>query len=296
MLSGVPHVLHPVFLRYYGQYNTMKEIILTLGAVYVLVLIAAWIFQNRLVFFPSRDDAGNPGDVGLEYEEVWLTSGFGRKIHGWFVPAVGGRYTLLFCHGNAGNITHRLDSIRQFNELGLSVFIFDYQGYGRSEGRPGERGTYNDSRAAWDYLTGERGIPPDRVVLFGRSLGGAVAIELAGVVEPFALIVESCFTSAVDMGTRIYPWLPIRLVRRIHYNSLSRIGDVTVPKLVIHSIDDETVPFGMGKRLYNRAQRPKQFLKIRGGHGDGFLVSDRLYRETIAGFLASSEELKRDSR
>lgn len=274
----------------------MKEIILALGAVYVLVLIAAYVFQGRLVFFPDRDDAGNPGDVGLEYEDVWLTSGSGRRIHGWFIPARETRYTLLFCHGNAGNITHRLDSIKLFNDLRLSVFIFDYQGYGRSEGRPGERATYQDARAAWDYLCVDRGIPSGQVVLFGRSLGGSVAIELAGVVDPFALIVESCFTSAVDMGTKIYPWLPIRLVRRIHYNSLSRIGDIAVPKLFIHSIDDETVPFGMGRRLYNRAPRPKQLLKIRGGHNDGFLVSAPLYTETIANFLTSAEEMKGSSR
>jgi fermentation-respiration switch protein FrsA (DUF1100 family) len=274
----------------------MKEIILTLGAVYVLVLIAAYVFQGRLVFFPGHDDAGHPGDVGLEYEEVWLSSGSGKRIHGWFIPARETRYTLLFCHGNAGNITHRLDSIRQFHDLRLSVFIFDYQGYGRSEGRPGERATYQDARAAWHYLTVERGIPAGKIVLFGRSLGGAVAIELAGVVDPFALIVESCFTSAVDMGTKIYPWLPIRLVRRIHFNSLSRIGDIAVPKLVIHSIDDETVPFGMGRRLYNRAPRPKQFLKIRGGHNDGFLVSAPLYTETIANFLTSVGEMKGGSR
>jgi fermentation-respiration switch protein FrsA (DUF1100 family) len=274
----------------------MKEIILILGAIYVLVLIAAWVFQPRLVFFPSVDEAGAPGEIGLEYEEVWLSSGFGRQIHGWWVPARDARYTLLFCHGNAGNITHRLDSIKLFHDLQLSVFIFDYQGYGKSKGRPGETATYRNAHAAWEYLTAERCVPPDQIVLFGRSLGGAVAIQLAGIVDPFALIVESCFTSVVDMGTKVYPWLPIRLVRRIHYNSLSRIGDVVAPKLFIHSIDDETVPFGMGKRLYSRAPRPKQFLKIRGGHNDGFLVSAALYRETISNFLVSVGEMKGSSR
>ncbi len=274
----------------------MKEIILTLGLVYVLLLIAAWVFQSRLVFFPSHDEAGNPGDIGLEYENVWFTSGFGKQLHGWWVPAQGARHTLLFCHGNAGNITHRLDSIKQLHELQLSVFIFDYQGYGKSKGRPGEAATYQDARAAWEYLTAERQLPPDQIVLFGRSLGGAVAIQLAGIVDPFAIIVESCFTSAVDMGTKVYPWLPIRLVRRIHYNSMSRIGDVVAPKLFIHSIDDETVPFGMGKRLYSRAPRPKQFLKIRGGHNDGFLVSAALYNQTISNFLVSVGEQKGSSR
>jgi fermentation-respiration switch protein FrsA (DUF1100 family) len=274
----------------------MKEIILIIGAVYLLVLVAAWMFQSRLVFFPGHDDAGNPGDIGLDYEDVWIPVGAGRKIHGWWVPAREPRYTLLFCHGNAGNITHRLDSIRQFHELRLSVFIFDYRGYGKSDGRPGETATYQDARAAWEYLVSERRLPPGEIVLFGRSLGGAVAIQLAGLVNPFALIVESCFTSAVDMGTKVYPWLPIRLVRRIHYNSMARIGDVSAPKLFIHSIDDETVPFGMGKRLYGRAPRPKQFLKIRGGHNDGFLVSEAIYNETIGNFLTSVEEMRRKNQ
>jgi len=275
----------------------MKEVILALAGVYVLILIVAWAFQSRMVFFPDGEAAGDPGDAGLDFEEVWLSSG-GRRIHGWFVPAAGGPpvATLLFCHGNAGNITHRVDSIKQFHDLQLSVFIFDYQGYGRSEGRAGERATYQDSRAAWDYLIDERGLSPEDIVLFGRSLGGAVAIELATVTDPMALIAESCFTSAVEMGTRVYPWLPIRLVSRIRYDSLKRVGDVDAPILFIHSIEDEVVPFGMGKRLYHRAPRPKEFLKIRGGHNDGFLVSAPLYRETIAGFLASIRETKGNTR
>jgi len=273
----------------------MKEFILALAGVYVLILIAVYLFQGRLVFFPDRAMVGDPGGAGLDYEEVWLRSG-GKRIHGWFIPAEAPRATVLFFHGNAGNISHRMDSIKLFHDLRLSVFIFDYRGYGRSEGKPGERATYHDARAAWDYLVEERGVRPDQIVLFGRSLGGALAIELATVTDPMALIVESCFTSAADMGARVYPWLPIRLVRRIRYNSLNRVGEIDAPKLFVHSIDDEVVPFGMGKRLYGRAQPPKQFLKIRGGHQDGFLVSGRLYTDTIAEFLGSVEEMKGSAR
>jgi fermentation-respiration switch protein FrsA (DUF1100 family) len=267
----------------------MKEFILALAALYVLILIAVYMFQSRLVFFPDREMAGDPGDIGLQFEDVWLKSG-GRRIHGWFVPAANPRATLLFCHGNAGNISHRLESIKIFHDLQLSVLIFDYRGYGKSSGRPGEAATYRDSRAAWDYLTGERGLSPDQIVLFGRSLGAAVAIELATVTDPMAVIAESSFTSAVDMGTKVYPWLPIRLVARIRYNSLRRVENVDAPKLFIHSIDDEVVPFGMGKRLFARAHQPKQFLKIRGGHQDGFLVSARLYTDTIGQFLESAKD------
>lgn len=273
----------------------MRDFILALAGVYVVILIVVYIFQSRLVFFPDRNMVGNPRDVGLDFEEVWLKSG-GKRIHGWFVPAKAPRGVLLYFHGNAGNISHRLEPIKQLHDLHLSVFIFDYQGYGQSEGRPSERSTYQDSRAAWDYLVDQRGIGRDQIVLYGRSLGGAVAIELAEEVDPSALILVSCFTSAVDMATKIYPLLPIRLVRRIHYNSLKRIRGVAAPKLFIHSIDDEVVPFGMGRRLYSRAPRPRQFLKISGGHNECTVVSAPLYTQTIDNFLTSVQEMKGSAR
>lgn len=267
----------------------MKLFLLIIIGAYLLVCLAAFLFQSRFVFFPSSEHAGTPGDAGLSFEDVTLENGAGTKIHGWFIPAANPRFTLLFCHGNAGNITHRIESIQIFNRLNLSVFIFDYSGYGRSGGRPSERATYLDSRAAWDYLTGEKKLKRENIILFGRSLGAAVAIELATEVDPCALILESAFTSAVELGARVYPWLPVRLMSRIRYNSMSRIQDVRTPKLFIHSIEDEVVPFGMGRRLYNRAARPKTLVKIRGGHNDGFVVSGPEYVQAIGNFLDGLE-------
>lgn len=271
----------------------MKIILLILVGGYLFVCLLAFLYQSRLMFFPDPDVQGAPGDIGLDFRELFLVNDAGKRIHGWFVPAPDARYTLLFCHGNAGNISQRLDSIRLFHELGLSVFIFDYSGYGKSEGRPSEKATYLDSRAAWDYLVGELEIDPGDIILFGRSLGGAVAIELATEVgsrkQLRGLIVESCFTSAVELGARVYPWLPVRFLARIRYDSMSRIREVDVPKLFIHSIEDEIVPFGMGRRLYNRARRPKTFVKIRGGHNDGFMVSNAKYRDALAGFIDALE-------
>jgi hypothetical protein len=270
----------------------MKMTILILAVAYVLVCLAAYLFQSRLVYFPSRARGGTPDKVGLGYRDVTFATASGRSLHGWMVPAPGGVYTLLYCHGNAGNIHDRLESIRQFVEMGLSVFIFDYGGYGRSAGRPGETQTYEDAAAAWDHLTREEGVAPERIVVFGRSLGGAVAIELAARTRPGpgGLIVESCFTSLPDLGARAYPWLPVRFLCRYRYNNWRRIREVDAPKLFIHSLDDEVVPYGMGKRLYNHAARPKQFLRIRGGHNDGFLVSDAQYSDGVRAFIATLDQ------
>jgi hypothetical protein len=268
----------------------MKIAILILALAYALVCLVAFLLQSRLVFFPARALARTPGDAGMDFRDVTFATATGRTLHGWMVPAVGSTYTLLYCHGNAGNIGDRIESIRQFVEMGLSVFIFDYGGYGRSEGRPGEASTYEDALAAWEHLTGAEGIANDRIVVFGRSLGGAVAIDLVAGARrrqsPAGLIVESCFTSLPDLGARVYKWLPVRFLCRYRYNNWKKIRDVGVPKLFIHSLEDEVVPFGMGKRLYNHASRPKQFLRIRGGHNDGYLASDEQYREGVRAFIA----------
>lgn len=262
----------------------MKVVIFTLLWAYVIVCALAFIFQNRLVFFPSREVDAKPSDAGLDFEDVDFDRP-GAKLHGWFVPAADPRFTLLYCHGNAGNISDRLESLKLLNSLGLSVFIFDYAGYGRSSGRPTEKGTYADARAAWRYLTETRGVSPDDIILFGRSLGGAIAIELATEVRPRAVILESCFTSAPELATRAYPWLPVKLLARIRYNSYARVDAIGVPKLFVHSTEDEVVPYGMGRRLFNRAVRPKQFVKIRGGHNDGPFVTGEKYVTALDAFL-----------
>ncbi len=256
-----------------------------LTVVYLVVCLLGILFQDRLVFFPERALVTVPEQVGLSYRDVYFETADGMRLHGWFVPAAAQRAVLLFCHGNAGNISGRLESLQMFNELGLSVFIFDYRGYGQSRGRASERGTYADARAAWRHLTEDEGVAPDQIILFGRSLGGAVAIELATHVRPRALIVESTFTSAAELGARIYPWLPVRQLARIRYDSQGRVRRLRCPKLFVHSLHDETVPFSMALKLFERAARPKELLKIRGGHNDGFLVSGRKYLDGLAGFL-----------
>lgn len=263
-----------------------------LGAVcYGTLLLAAFAFQSRLVYFPdfpSRALGPGPDSIGLAYRQLDIVTEDGVSLVAWHVPASEPRGTVLFFHGNAGNISHRLESLKLFNDLGLAILIFDYRGYGRSEGEISEDGIYRDADAVWGHLTEEMGIPPDKIVLFGRSLGAAVAAYVAGRQEPGALILESGFVSVPDLGAGIYPWLPVRWLARIRFPAAEFLQSVTCPVLVVHSRDDEIIPFEQGVKLHAAARQPKEFLEIRGGHNDGFLVSKGRYVEGLDAFVAAS--------
>lgn len=249
--------------------------------------IAGWLYfaQESFVYFPDRKLAGTPANAGLAYEAVALVTEDGVRLSGWYIPAPNSRGTLLFNHGNAGNISHRLESIRQFHDLGLDVFIYDYRGYGESAGKPSEEGTYRDAEAAWRYVVETRREAPERLIYFGRSLGAAVASHLATRHPPRALIVESAFTSVPDFGAQVYPWLPVRLLARLQYPTRQYLRLLHVPVLVIHSRNDEIIPFHNSEALYAAANEPKELLEIRGGHNDGFVVSGKRYTEGIDAFL-----------
>jgi hypothetical protein len=193
---------------------------------------------------------------------------------------------VLFCHGNAGNIGDRIDSIAVFVRLRLSVLIFDYRGYGESSGRPGEQGTYRDAQAAWQYLVSSRGIPAGSVIIFGRSLGAAVAAELAAKTSPAGLILESAFTSLPDLAQRLYPWLPVKPFLKYRYATIEKIREVTCPVLIVHSSEDELVPFRHARRLYEKAPAGSRFFEIRGGHNEGFLVSGSAYIRGIGRYVS----------
>ncbi len=271
--------------------KTILAIILVLAAVPAIWFLLRK-FEQHQMYAPLSDLEATPGDAGWEYEDVYLTAEDGVRIHGWWVPAERNRGAVLFCHGNAGNISHRLESIAVFRRLGMSVLIFDYRGYGRSEGSPDEQGTYRDAGAAYCCLREDRGIPAERIVIFGRSLGGAVAIELArrlaaesSCSKAAGLICEATFTSAVEMGKLIYPLLPVGLLVRNRYDSISKVGGLDLPVLFIHSPEDDLVPFEHGLALFRAAAKPKEFLRIAGGHGDGFLAAGPVYEEGLDSFL-----------
>lgn len=253
--------------------------------------IAGWVYlrQDDMVYQPLADLVGAPADIGLEYEEAWLKTRDGVDIHGWFVPGQGAvRRVLLFCHGNAGNISHRLDSLKIFHDLDLSVFIFDYRGFGKSRGKPDEKGTYLDAEAAWEHLLA-RGYAPEEIVIFGRSLGGAVAAHLAAHLpagkDAAALILESTFTSLADVGAAFYPYLPVRLLTLHRYETIKHLRKVRCPVLVVHSADDELIPMAHAQALFAAAPNPLTFLEISGGHNHGFLISGQHYIEGLRAFL-----------
>jgi len=263
--------------------------LIALTIAYAASTLFLYFNQANLLYFPnipSRTVNVTPESMGLNYEAIELQTNDGVKLDAWFVPADNPRATLLFCHGNAGNISHRLESIELFHKLGLSVFIYDYRGYGNSQGKPSETGTYLDAQAAWRYLTDERQIQHKDIVIFGRSLGAAIASNLAAKTAPKALIIESSFTSVPDLAAQLYAFFPVRSLSRFSYPTEHNIQNVHAPILIIHSPDDEIIPYSHGKRLYEAAPEPKQFLTIIGGHNDGPSVSGRLYPDGISDFLA----------
>jgi len=259
------------------------RIVIIAGAGFMALL---FFNQSKMVYLPQRDLVASPAAINLRFEEVYFRAKDGVKLHGWFIPSDAGRGVLLFCHGNAGNISHRLDSISIFHRLGLSVFIFDYRGYGRSEGEPTEEGTYSDAEGAWDYLTRDKRIKPQAIIIFGRSLGGSIAARTAMNRPSGALILESTFSSFKEAAGDIYPWLPVRLLARYDYETASFISQVHCPVLVIHSREDELIPFRHGERLFSAAKEPKAFIEIIGGHNDGFLRSGKAYEEGLKAFLS----------
>lgn len=270
----------------------LLSILLAGAAGYVLLLAFVYFFQARLIYFPNvpgRELTATPASVGLAFEEVRITTADGIELHGWFVPAAAADRAVLFCHGNAGNISHRLEHLKILHDLGLAVLLFDYRGYGRSSGAPSERGTYLDAHAAWSYLTERKGLAPGQIVIFGESLGGAIAAELARTTDPAALILLAAFTSAPDLARRYYGYLPVRLLARFHYPTSEFVTDVRAPVLVIHSRDDEIAPFSHGQQLFRSAGGPKQFLEIPGDHNAGFLMSGPLLVDGLRRFLAARD-------
>jgi hypothetical protein len=252
--------------------------------------MSAFMFlrQESYVFFPQRGLTATPETWGMAFEDVRLRTEDGPIIHGWFVPSRTPRGTLLLFHGNAGTLSDRVEKIRLFHGWGLNVLAVDYRGYGESEGIPSEEGTYADARAALEEAL-RRGAG-GRLVYFGESLGGAVATELARIAPPRALVLESTFTSVPEMARRLYPWLPVSLLVRIRYDSLARIKKLTCPLAVLHSPEDEIVPYSMGRRLFEAASGPKEFIPLQGSHNEGGILHSFDAQESLESFLAKALE------
>jgi len=265
--------------------HVVWRIVIVGACAYVLFILLVLLFQGRFMFYPVRSIEDTPRDVLLDYDDVHFATADGVKLHGWFVPARNGRGVVLFCHGNAGNISHRLMSIQVFHQLGLSTFIFDYRGYGRSEGKPSEQGMYADSEAAWRYLVDVRGVEPGRIVVFGRSLGGAIATRLAAIKTPAGLIAESTFTSMGDLAADLYPVFPMRWLIRAKFPTADYIRRVRCPILLVHGRDDKLISSTHSEVLLQAAPEGAQLLELKGGHNDAFYQDLQRYTDTLDEFL-----------
>ena len=263
----------------------MIRIITIILLSYIAFLLYIYFFQSKMVFFPLKKIDYTPNDIGLKYEEIIFESFDKTRLYGWFIPAKNAKATILFLHGNAGNISHRLESIKIFNKLGLNVFIFDYRGYGKSEGKINEKNCYKDASSAYKYLLENKSLKEKDIIIFGRSLGGSIAAYLASKTKSKALIIESTFTSAKELAKDIYSFLIPSFVIRYSFNTAKYLKNVKSPVLIIHSKDDEIISFKHGKTLYEIANEPKKMLVIKGDHNYGFVLSKDIYIKGLEEFL-----------
>ena len=263
----------------------LLNLLIMLAVAYLGVVLLVYFGQSRLVYFPEKPLSLTPGAIGLDYTSVNITTRDGETLHGWWMSVPNAKGTVLFFHGNAGNISHRINYLAMFKRLGYNTLLFDYRGYGQSSGVPSESGTYLDAQAAWRYLTEIRGIAPARIVVFGESLGGAVAAWLAAQEKPGLLALASTFTSVPDLAAKLYPFLPVRWISRFDYDTRKSLQSVTCPVFIAHSPQDEIIPFEHGQQLFQAAPEPKQFLTLEGGHNIGFIFMQPAWIKSLGAFM-----------
>ncbi len=264
------------------------KLLLAIALFYIAAMIAIYFAQALFIYapqIPTRELVATPTDIGLEYESLNLKTIDNEIINTWYIPANNSETdftkTVLFFHGNAGNISHRLETIKIYNNLGLNFLIIDYRGFGLSTGKPSEQGTYIDADAAWEYLIEKRKLEPQEIIIAGRSLGGGVAAELAKKVRPAMLILESTFTSMTEVSAKHYPFMPTSLIVKHEYETYLKLKDIHCPIIIAHSKKDEVIPYAHSQRNFAAANKPKQFIDLHGGHGGGFLLSKQQYIEGL---------------
>ena len=263
----------------------MKTLYLILvGVVIITGCGCVRYIENKFTFFPEKRIEFYPSVFDLDFEDVYVKTEDGIRINGWFIPQSNAKYTLLFFHGNGGNIGTRLKKLLMLRNATINIFIVDYRGFGKSEGKSSEKGLYLDAKAAYNYLVDSRGIQPEQIILYGESLGAAVAIDLACNAKVKAIILEGAFSRGRDIAGKICPILPKPFFSN-SYDSLKKIKKVQVAKLFIHSRNDEIVPFALANKLYNTSPEPKELVEINGGHNTAFLDSQEKYISSIGLFI-----------
>ena len=261
----------------------IKGIILIAGLICVAFLSIRYLEYSTL-YIPFHDVITTPEIIGLDFEDVYFKTEDNVALNGWFIKSPGAKATLVFSHGNGGNISHRLEKTAFFHRLGLNVFLFDYRGYGKSKGRPSEEGLYRDARAAFDYVARRPDVDKRKIISYGESLGGAAAIDLATHRAVACVIADSTLSTAQDVGKLLYPFIPAFLFAS-KFDSLTKVRTITAPKLFIHSEGDEIIPFRFGQALFNAAAEPKEFLPIRGSHNTGFIECRESIEKTVLPYL-----------
>jgi len=265
--------------------NIAIAIVGTIIGLYIALMLLLFLRQSEHMYKPTHEIETTPDRLGYEYESIMFKTSDNMTLNGWFIPNHVSQRVALFFHGNTGNISHCMETIEIYHRIGLSIFIFDYRGYGNSIGNTSEQGTYHDAEAAWYYLVNQRGIPSDHIVVHGRSLGGAVASWLVSQYTPKAFILESTFTTAADIAAEQFHHVPARLLNRFNYNVLDNLKHTTCPVLIVHSKADKTIPIHHGIKLFDAANEPKEFLEIAGDHCDGFLTTGQRYVDNLEKFI-----------
>lgn len=270
----------------------LGSLLLVVVGTYVALLILLRLNESRLLYFPGAGKVlvPPPAELGLPVERVELRTDDGLTLVGWVIRAEGDGSApwLLMCHGNGGNVS---DAGRPYHyaglrALGLNLLAFDYRGYGESEGVPTESGLYRDADAAYGFLRDSLGVGPERIVIFGHSLGSAVAVDLAARAAAAGLVLDGALTSVTERGQEIYPFIPVRWIAASRYASIEKIGGLRLPKLFLHAEGDEVIPIAHGRRLFEAAPPPKRFVALGGGHGDAFVEDSAAYYGAIGGFVA----------
>lgn len=253
---------------------------------YAGIVGGLYLLQDKLLYHPVKTLTTTPVEVGLSFEEVWLEAEDGVKLHGWWLPHPEAQKTVLFLHGNAGNISHRVPLLRRLYDLGLSILIVDYRGYGLSEGKPSEQGTYLDAEAAWRYLAEARSIAPNEIIVYGRSLGGSIAAYLASGKPTGGVILDSTFTSLPELASELYPYLPARWLSRFRYPTGRFLERIEKPVLILHGREDALIPPHHAEKLFEQASHPKELAVLPGGHNDLPFVTER-YWQVVGNWIAS---------
>lgn len=268
--------------------------LISLAIVYLVLVLLLVVFEKSFIFFPNYPArlGGDWHPAGLPLEEVWLAASDGVKLHAWWVTAPQAEFTILYFHGNAANINNRADIYRFLRGAPANVLALEYRGYGRSEGSPSETGIYRDADAAYDYVTSQRGVPPERVIAFGASLGSAVATDLASRKPVGGVVLEAPFASTAAVARRVYPFLPgLGSFARTKLDTLGKLGKVTAPVLVVHCTQDPVIAIAMGQAVFERAPQPKEFLRIDGMCHEG--ASDLAPQEYRAALLRLFDQIRR---